>query len=139
MLVLLLHNLPEGIATFISSYNDLGMGIKLGISIMLHNIPEGISIAVPIYYGTKSKKKALLMTFLSGFAEPIGGLIAFLLLRNIISDVLINVILLIVAGIMITLSIEEILPKSLSYKENKLISYGVGVGIILIIISSIFF
>ncbi len=84
MIVLILHNLPEGIATFLSSYHNTSLGIKLSIAIMLHNIPEGISIAVPIYYATKNrKKKAIKATLLSGLSEPVGALLAFVFLKKI--------------------------------------------------------
>ena len=93
MIVLILHNFPEGITTFITSYHDLNIGISIAIAIMLHNIPEGVAIAVPIYCSTKSKKKALLKTFLSGISEPIGALFAFIFLKNYINDVLIAFLL----------------------------------------------
>lgn len=135
MIALMLHNLPEGIATFIGSIQDINLGLKLSLAIMFHNIPEGISIAVPIYYSTKSKKKALYYTFLSGLAEPLGAFLAFIFLKNYVTDLMISIVLLFVAGIMITLSIEEMLPKALSYKENKYIYIGLFIGIILIIIN----
>ncbi len=128
MLALMLHNLPEGIATFISAYKDIDLGIKLGIAIMLHNIPEGISIAVPIYYATKSKKDAIFKTFVSGLAEPLGAFLAFIFLSRFVTDTLISIVLLFVAGIMITLSIQKLFPESLKYNENKYIWLGLGVG-----------
>lgn len=133
MLALILHNLPEGIATFMSSYKDMTMGIKLSIAIAFHNIPEGISIAVPIYYATGSKKNALLKTFLSGIAEPIGALLAYLFLSRYITDSLISLILILVGGIMITLSIEGILPKAKNYNLNKFLYIGliIGFGLVL--------
>lgn len=135
MIALILHNFPEGIATFIGSIQDSSLGIKLGIAIMLHNIPEGISIAVPIYYATGSKKKALYNTFLSGIAEPLGALLACIFLKKYITNLMISIILLLVAGIMITLSIHEMLPKALGYKKNKFIYLGFIMGIILNIIN----
>ena len=123
MIVLIIHNLPEGIATFLSSYQSISLGLKLSIAIMLHNIPEGISIAVPIYYATGSKKEAVKKTFLSGLAEPLGAVLAFLFLRNFITDAMIGLILIFVAGLMITLAIHELLPKALSYHENKYIFF----------------
>lgn len=135
MLALMLHNFPEGIATFLSAYQSIDLGIKLGIAIMLHNIPEGISIAVPIYYATKSKKKAIFKAFLSGLAEPLGAILAFLFFKNIITDSFISIILLLVAGIMITISIEEIYPEINKYKEHKFFYIGVVGGIILILIN----
>lgn len=138
MIALMLHNFPEGIATFLSSYQDMGMGLHLGLAIMLHNIPEGISIAVPIYYATKSKKDALIKTFISGFAEPVGAILAFILFKNYITNELISIILLLVAGIMITISIEEIYPETLKYKENKSIIKGLLLGTFLIILNNFF-
>lgn len=135
MLTLMLHNFPEGIATFIGSISDATLGIKLSLSIMFHNIPEGISIAVPIYYATKSKKKAIFNTFLSGFAEPVGALLAYIFLKNYINDIMISIILLFVAGLMVTLAINEMLPKALSYKNNKYIYIGLFTGIILVLLN----
>lgn len=138
MLTLMLHNFPEGIATFIGSVSDASLGIKLSLSIMFHNIPEGISIAVPIYYATKSKKKAIFNTFLSGFAEPVGALLAYFFLKKYINDIMISIILLFVAGLMITLAINEMLPKALSYKNNKYIYLGQFIGIILVLLTHFF-
>ncbi len=125
----------EGIATFMSAYQDMNLGMKLAIAITLHNIPEGISIAVPIYYATKSKKKAIFRTFLSGLAEPFGALLAYLFLSQFITDVLIGFVLLFVAGIMITLSIQKLFPEALKYQENKFIWFGMGVGVVFILMS----
>ena len=125
----------EGIATFMSAYQDMNLGMKLAIAITLHNIPDGISIAVPIYYATKSKKKAIFRTFLSGLAEPFGALLAYLFLSQFITDVLIGFVLLFVAGIMITLSIQKLFPEALKYQENKFIWFGMGVGVVFILMS----
>lgn len=133
MLALILHNFPEGIATFMSSFKDLNLGLKLSIAIAFHNIPEGISIAVPIYYATKSKKEALLKTFLSGIAEPVGALIAYIFLSKYITNSLISIILILVGGIMITLAIEVILPKTKQYNLKIYLYLGLILGIILIL------
>lgn len=132
MIALMIHNFPEGIATFMGSIKDTTLGLKLSFAIMLHNIPEGIAIAVPIYYATNSKKKAVLNTFLSGIAEPLGAIFAFLFLKNYINDTILNMILLLVSGIMISMSINEMLPKALSYNKPKYIYLGLLLGIILI-------
>lgn len=139
MIALLIHNLPEGIATFLSAYKDFDLGIKLGIAIMMHNIPEGISIAVPIYYSTGNKRKAISSTFISGLAEPLGAILAFLLLKNYITDGLISIVLLIVSGIMITLSISQLLPQAKKYKKDKFILIGLITGIILMIVNLLVF
>ena len=135
MIVLIFHNMPEGIATFLSSYQDISLGIKLGVAIMLHNIPEGISIAVPIYYATGSKKLAFRNAFISGMAEPLGAMLAFIFLKKYISEMMISIILIIVAGLMITLSIQELLPESLKYKENKALYLGLASGVVLVLLN----
>lgn len=135
MIVLILHNFPEGITTFITSYHDLNIGISIAIAIMLHNIPEGVAIAVPIYCSTKSKKKALLKTFLSGISEPIGALFAFIFLKNYINDVLIAFLLIVVCAIMITLSIEKLLPEAINRKSDKSLKMGFIIGIIVLFVS----
>lgn len=139
MLALILHNFPEGIATFMSSYKNINLGIKLSIAIAFHNIPEGISIAVPIYYATNNKKEALLKTFLSGIAEPIGALIAYIFLSRYITDSLISIILILVGGIMITLAIEVILPKAKEYKLKMYLYLGFIIGLILILFNYFMF
>lgn len=135
MIVLILHNFPEGITTFITSYHDLNIGLSIAIAIMLHNIPEGVAIAVPIYCSTKSKKKALLKTFLSGISEPIGALFAFIFLKNYINDVLIAFLLIVVCAIMITLSIEKLLPEAINRKSDKSLKMGFIIGIIVLFVS----
>ena len=135
MLVLIIHNLPEGIATFMSSYYDINLGIKLSIAIMLHNIPEGIGISVPIYYSSNNKLKAIKATIYSAVAEPIGALLSFLLFKNYINNIFISIILIIVGCIMITLSIEQILPKTKKYKENNSMILGLVIGTIVVIIN----
>ena len=139
MIVLISHNLPEGIATFLSSYQDLTLGIKLAFAIMLHNIPEGISIAIPIYYSTGNRKLALKNALISGMAEPLGAMLAFVFLKNFISEMMISIILIVVAGLMITLSIQELLPEALKYKENKMLYLGLLFGLLLIFINILIF
>ena len=138
MIALMIHNFPEGIATFLSSVNDLNLGIKLSIAIMLHNIPEGISIAIPIYYSTNNKRLAIKNTLISGLSEPLGGIVAYIFLYKYISIELISIVLLLVAGIMISLSINKILPKALEYRCNKYIYLGIIGGIIFLSISLLF-
>lgn len=138
MLALMLHNLPEGIATFMSAYQDMSLGISLGLAIMMHNIPEGISIAVPIYYATNKKSSAIKKTLLSGLAEPLGAILAYIFLSKYITNEFISIVLLFVAGIMICLSINELLPQAMEYKENKYIYYGLLVGVFVIMIQAFF-
>ncbi len=137
MITLMIHNFPEGILTFLSTYLDTSLGIKLTIAIAMHNIPEGIAIAVPIYYATGSKLKALSKTLLSGLAEPLGAIIAYIFLARFITPFAISIILVIVAGIMITLAIEDILPEAIRYKEYRYIGLGLLIGAFFMIISLI--
>ena len=137
MIILIIHNLPEGIICFISSYNDIKLGIKLSISIMLHNIPEGICTSVPIYYATKNKRKAIKATILSGISEPIGAILSYIFLKKYINDILISQILIVVGCLMITLSIEYIFPRVKEYKEYKFIIYGIVIGFLFIILSNL--
>ena len=135
MIALMIHNFPEGIATFMSSYKDITLGINLALAIMMHNIPEGISISVPIYYSTGSKKRGVGYSLLSGFAEPLGAILTYILFKEYINDLSLAFILILVAGIMVTLSINELLPESLKYNKNKYILYGLVVGVALVIIN----
>lgn len=137
-IALVIHNLPEGIIVFASSINNPDIGIKLAIAIACHNIPEGITIAVPIYYATKSRKKALLYALIAGLAEPIGGLITYIFLKDLINTGFINMTLLFVGSLMILLAVNEIYPKALEYQEKKSLNLGLLIGILIIIISSLF-
>lgn len=114
-----LHNFPEGIATFMAGYGDATLGISIALAIALHNIPEGISVAMPVYFATGDRKRALKYTFLSGIAEPVGALLAFLLLRPLINDFLMGAIFALIAGIMVYIAVEELIPTSRQYGHNR--------------------
>ncbi len=120
MLAIIMHNIPEGIATFLSSTTNSRLGLSLALAISFHNIPEGISIAIPIYFSTKSKRKAFFYTLLSGLSEPLGALIAYLFLANHINNFMMSIIFAIIAGIMMHISIYELLNESLQYKKKFL-------------------
>ena len=134
IIVLMLHNIPEGITTFLSTSNNKALGITLSLAIALHNIPEGISIAIPIYYSTKSKKKAWWYTFISGFSELFGAILAYIFLKKYINDLILGIILAITAGIMIHISIYELLPNSIEYKKKSLTFISFLIGILIMII-----
>lgn len=136
-IVLICHNLPEGIITFLTTETDFKLGLKIAIAITLHNIPEGICIAVPIYYSTKRVGKAIATTLISGLSEPLGAILAYLFLYKYITTDILNIIFIIVAGIMIALAINEILKESIKYSEknNKYIYIGFIIGIIFFMIS----
>ena len=128
MLAIIMHNLPEGIITFLTSYQNPHLGLHLAIAISLHNIPEGLAISLPIYYSTKSKKKAFFFTLLAALSEPFGALLAFLFLKDYINNILIGTLLSLIAGIMTNIAIYELLPESLSYNKKFLtiISFIIG-------------
>jgi len=127
MLVIMMHNIPEGIATFITTTNNIKLGIVLTMAIALHNIPEGISISIPIYYSTNSKLKAFIYTLISGLSEPIGAIIAYLFLAKYVDDTILGLIYSIIAGMMINISINELYKESISYnKKNTFIYFIIG-------------
>ena len=112
-----IHNFPEGIAVFMSSLSDLSLGIPLAVAIAIHNIPEGIAIAMPVYYATKDRKKAFKISFLSGLAEPLGALVGILILLPFLTPQILSFFLAFVAGIMVFISFDELLP--ICFKENR--------------------
>lgn len=112
LIAIIIHNIPEGIITYISASNNIKLGLKLTLAIMLHNIPEGLTIAIPIYYSTKSKKKAFFYTTFSAFSEPLGAFISYIFLSKIISNFILGLIFSQTAGIMITISITELFPEA---------------------------
>lgn len=123
-----IHNFPEGIAVFFSSLADQKLGISIALAIALHNIPEGIAVAMPIYYATKNKNRAFYYSFLSGIAEPIAGLVSFLLLRNFLNDTILHVMIGAVAGIMIFISFDELLPFAYQQKRDNQTLAGIFAG-----------
>lgn len=134
MLAIILHNIPEGIATFLTANKDISLGFSLAIAITLHNIPEGISIAVPIYYSTKKKSKAILYTFISALSEPFGALLAFIFLKDIITDNIMGYLLSFIAGIMLHISLCELLPNSFKYKKKKYTIFFFILGILFMLL-----
>lgn len=139
MLAIILHNIPEGIATFLSTESNLTLGLSLTIAIALHNIPEGISISVPIYYATNSKLKAFAYTLISGLSEPLGAIIAYLFLSNVMNDTIMGLLMALIAGIMIQISFYELLPTSFKYKNKKLTILFFIIGIVFMSINHLIF
>ena len=139
MFAIIMHNIPEGIATFMTTSTNLSLGLSLTIAIALHNIPEGISIAVPIYYSTGNRKKALFYTFVSAISEPFGALLAFLFLKPLMNDLVMGLLMAGIAGIMSYISFFELLPKSLSYKNKSLSYVFFIIGIIFMTINHFLF
>lgn len=135
-LAIIAHNIPEGITTFIFNNMNEPLGIKLALSIAIHNIPEGISIAIPIYYATNSKKAAFYHTLIAGFSELLGALIAAIFLKTI-TPIILSLILAITAGIMLNISISELLPIAYKKQKSKTIIYYFTLGIIFMFITEI--
>lgn len=135
MIAIIIHNIPEGIATFLATGKDLRLGLTLMIAIALHNIPEGISISVPIYYSNNSKFKAILYTFISAISEPFGALLTYLFLRRGVEDSIMGYIFSIIAGIMIYISINELLKESFKYNKKKITIIYFIIGILIMYVS----
>ena len=127
---IVLHNLPEGILTLFTSYASPALGITLTLAIALHNIPEGVAISVPVYYATGSRVRAVLYALFSGLAEPAGALLAFCLLRGFFSPLFLNGLIATVAGIMIYVSISELIPEGFSYGRRGHAVAGLAVGVL---------
>ncbi|MFP4168986.1 MAG: zinc transporter ZupT [Desulfonatronovibrionaceae bacterium] len=127
-LAIAIHNFPEGLATFAANLQDPALGFPIAVAIALHNIPEGIAVSVPLYYATGSRKKAFFLSFLSGLAEPAGALIGFLLLMPFLSPVTFGALFAGVAGIMVFISLDELLPSAEEYGEHHLAIIGVVAG-----------
>ena len=133
-----LHNFPEGIATFMAGYENMALGISIAAAIAMHNIPEGISVAMPIYFATGNKMKALKYTFLSGIAEPLGALLAFFVLKPFISDLTLGIIFALISGVMLYIAIEELIPSSRQYGYSKEALFATFMGIALMPLSGLF-
>lgn len=132
MISLLIHNIPEGLICSLSSYMDYNLGIRVCLMIMIHNIPEGICISLPIYYSTKSRGKAFLMTLVSSLGEILGAFVGIVFVRSYINEFIMSIILIITAGIMISLSVGKVLKESIKYKRYKWLIFGIFVGLCII-------
>lgn len=130
-----IHNFPEGLATFMAAVTDPTLGISIAIAIAIHNIPEGLAISAPVYYATKSKRKAFFLSFLSGLAEPIGAVIGYFFLRWFMTDASFGFIFAGVAGIMVYISLDELLPTAEEYGEHHVAIYGLIAGMAVMALS----
>jgi ZIP family zinc transporter len=130
-----IHNFPEGMATFATALSNIELGIVIALAIALHNIPEGVSVAVPIYCATGSKKKALKYSFISGLAEPLGAIIAYIILLPFLNAEVLAMLLAFVAGIMVYISIDEIIPTAHNYGKSHVVIVGVILGMLVMAVS----
>ena len=129
-LVIGIHNFPEGLATFMSTMGDASIGLSIAVAVAIHNIPEGIAVSVPIYYATGDRRKAFMWSFLSGLTEPLGALVGYLALRNFMTPTVSAMVLAAVAGIMVYISLDELLPSAEKYGEHHLSIYGAVAGML---------
>jgi len=138
-LAIAIHNFPEGLATFVTALSDPGLGIAIAVAIAIHNIPEGISVSVPIFYATGDRKKAFWISFLSGVAEPVGALVGFALLMPFLdgNPAILPGMLAFVAGIMVYISIDELLPLAHKYGKGHVVLIGLILGMFIMALSLI--
>jgi ZIP family zinc transporter len=136
---LAIHNFPEGIATFTAAMVEPALGVAIAVAIAIHNIPEGISVSVPIFYATGDRKKAFIYSFLSGFAEPVGAIVGYFALMPFLSPAVFGLLFASVAGIMVFISFDELLPMAEEYGEHHLCVYGLVAGMAVMALSLLLF
>ena len=134
-----IHNFPEGLATFTSALLDPKLGVSIAVAIAIHNIPEGIAVSVPVYFATQSRRKAFVYSFLSGLAEPAGAVVGYLLLMRHMNGAVFGVLFAAVAGIMVFISLDELLPSAQKYGEHHLSIYGLLAGMAVMAASLLLF
>jgi ZIP family zinc transporter len=130
-----LHNFPEGVATFVAALDRPQLGMSIAAAVAIHNVPEGIAVAVPVFYATGSRARAFSWSFLSGLSEPLGALAAWLLLANVAGGALRGVLFAAVAGIMVFISFDELLPTAREYGEHHVAVYGLTAGMAVMAVS----
>ncbi len=138
-LAITLHNFPEGLVTFMAAMHDPALGVVIAIAIALHNIPEGIAVSIPIYYATGSRKKAFVYSVLSGLAEPFGALVGFAILYPFLNDTILGIVFAGVAGIMIYISFDELLPTAHEYGEHHIAVNFLIAGMLVMAVSLLLF
>ncbi|MDY3030177.1 MAG: zinc transporter ZupT [Clostridia bacterium] len=134
-----IHNFPEGMATFTSALKEPHLGIAIAAAISIHNIPEGIATAVPIYFATGSRRRAFGISFLSGIAEPVGAVLGYLVLRPFFNDMVFGLLFGFIAGIMVFISVEELLPMAREYEKSRVTIIGFIIGMAVIALSLLLF
>lgn len=134
-----IHNFPEGMATFAGALQDLSLGIPIAIAIAIHNIPEGLAVSVPIYYATGNRKRAFWYSFLSGLAEPMGAVVGYFLFLQFFSDALFGIVYAAIAGIMVFIALDQLLPAAEEYGSHHVTVYGLISGMAVMAISLVLF
>jgi len=138
-LAIAIHNFPEGLATFMGALSDPALGVSIAVAIAIHNIPEGMAVSVPVYYSTKSKKKAFWLSLLSGLSEPVGALAGFFILRAFFNDIIFGLVFAGVAGIMVYISLDELLPTAEEYGKHHIAIGGLIAGMAVMAVSLLLF
>lgn len=139
MIAIILHNIPEGIVTFITTNNHFRLGLTLTIAIALHNIPEGISIALPIYYSTGSRKKAFFYTFISAISEPFGAFLAYLFLAPLATPFFLGALFSFIAGVMFHIALVKLIVQSFTYNKKLITWMFFILGVLFVLLSHIIF
>lgn len=134
-LAIAIHNFPEGLATFTAAMKDPSLGIPVAVAIAIHNVPEGIAVSMPIYYATGDAKKAFYLSFASGLSEPVGAAVGYLVLMPFMNELVFGLLFASVAGIMVFISLDELLPAAERYGEHHLAIYGVVSGMAVMALS----
>ncbi len=134
-----IHNFPEGMVTFVAVLGDPGLGISIAVAIAIHNIPEGIAVSVPIYHATGSRKKAFVYSFLSGLAEPAGALLGYIFLIRWMGPEVFGILFAAVAGVMVYISFDELLPAAEEYGEHHFTIAGLLAGMAVMALSLLLF
>lgn len=132
MLGIALHNLPEGMATFMANFYGMDIGLSVTMAIALHNIPEGIAVAMPMYVATGSKKRALLYALFCSITEPLGALLGYVLMRAVLNEYVMGAVFGLTAGIMLYIAIEELLPSSRQYGYRRQVLIATFIGMVMI-------
>ncbi|MFC2115617.1 zinc transporter ZupT [Bacteroidota bacterium] len=138
-LAISMHNFPEGLATFAAGMADPTLAIPIAVAIAIHNVPEGIAVSIPIYYATGNKRKAFFLSFASGLAEPLGGLLGYLFLSSVLNESVLGVLFGGVAGIMVFISVDELLPTAREYGHHHHAIYGLIGGMAVMAVSLLLF
>jgi ZIP family zinc transporter len=138
-LAIAIHNFPEGFATFLATIEDPALGIAIGLAIAIHNIPEGIAVSIPIYHATGSRLKAFWYSFASGIVEPIGALLGYFILLQFFNDYVFGIVFAGVAGIMVFISLDQLLPTAQKYGHHHLSIYGLILGMVIMASSLVLF
>lgn len=138
-LAIAIHNFPEGLATFTAALTDPALGMAIAVAIAIHNIPEGIAVSIPLYYATGDRKKAFLYSFLSGVSEPIGALVGYLILLPFFTPVVFGVLFAGVGGIMVFISLDQLLPAAREYGEHHHSIFGMVTGMVVMALSLLMF